>query len=159
MTERSAASLKGRTILRILGAMAAGNLVWEVAQVPLYTLWVEGTWREIAYDLAHCTVGDVMIAATTVLLAVTLVGGRAWPERRFWAVAGTAIVLGVGYTIFSEWLNTEVRGAWAYRAAMPRLPVLGTGLTPVLQWLVVPAGAFLWARAKMRTIRSAGTRE
>ena len=50
----------------------------------------------------------------------------------------TAIVLSVAYTILSEWLNVEIRRAWSYTAAMPVLPVLGTGLAPLLQWLVVP---------------------
>ena len=50
----------------------------------------------------------------------------------------TAIVLGAGYTIFSEWLNVQIRRSWSYTAAMPVLPFLGTGLTPLFQWLVVP---------------------
>lgn len=135
-----------QTILRFLGAMAAGNLVWEIAHVPLYTLWVEGTWAEISYAVLHCTVGDVMIAGTCLLLAVALLGKGSWPLRRFGAVAAATIVLALGTTVFSEWLNTEVRGAWAYREAMPRLPVLGTGLTPVLQWIIVPLLAFWWAK-------------
>jgi hypothetical protein len=49
----------------------------------------------------------------------------------------TAIVLGAGYTIFSEWLNVAVRRSWSYTAAMPVVPFLGTGLTPLLQWLIV----------------------
>ena len=51
----------------------------------------------------------------------------------------TAIVPGVAYTIFSEWLNVEIRRSWSYTAAMPVLPFLGTGLAPLLQWLIVPS--------------------
>jgi len=50
----------------------------------------------------------------------------------------TAIILGAGYTIFSEWLNVEIRRTWSYTASMPVVPFLGTGLTPLLQWLIVP---------------------
>jgi hypothetical protein len=25
-----------------------------------------------------------------------------------------AVLIGVAYTVFSEWLNTQVRGTWAY---------------------------------------------
>ena len=56
-----------------------------------------------------------------------------------------AIVLGIGYTIFSEWLNVEVRRSWAYSSAMPVLPWLGTGLAPVLQWIFVPGFGFAMA--------------
>ena len=51
-------------------------------------------------------------------------------------------MLGAAYTIFSERLNVQVRRSWAYTAAMPVLPGLGTGLAPLLQWLVVPSLAF-----------------
>ncbi|MFN5998828.1 MAG: hypothetical protein ACK47C_00255 [Paracoccaceae bacterium] len=136
---------KGRTILRFLIAMAAGNLLWELGHMPLYTLWVEGTWGESAYAVLHCTVGDVMIAGISLLLSLAFIGRSAWPRARFCAVAVATILMALSYTVFSEWLNTEVRDSWAYREAMPRLPGLGVGLTPILQWIVVPVLAFCWA--------------
>lgn len=148
MTLPAVSPLQGRTILRFLGAMAAGNLLWEVAHVPLYTLWLTGSPGEIAYAVLHCTAGDVMIASGCLLLSLVVVGRSEWPLRRFGAVAAATIFLALAYTVFSEWLNTEVRGAWAYRDAMPRLPGLGTGLTPVLQWIVVPLLAFRWAKPR-----------
>jgi hypothetical protein len=60
-------------------------------------------------------------------------------------VAAAAVALGVGYTVFSEWLNTAVRSGWAYSDLMPVVPILGTGLSPLAQWLVVPLAAFWWA--------------
>jgi hypothetical protein len=48
--------------------------------------------------------------------------------------------------VFSEWLNTEVRGSWAYSELMPVMPVVATGFSPVAQWIVIPIGAFWWAR-------------
>ena len=57
-------------------------------------------------------------------------------------MALTAIVLGAAYTIFSEWLNVQIRRSWSYTAAMPVVPGLGTGLAPLLQWIVVPGLAF-----------------
>jgi len=150
MTGPAATSPERRTILRFLGAMAAGNLLWEAAHVSLYTLWVEGSWWEITYAVLHCTVGDVMIAAVCLLLSLAVVGGKPWPAERFGAVAAMTTILALGYTIFSEWLNTEVRESWAYREAMPRLPGLGTGLTPVLQWIVVPVVGFWWVKPVSR---------
>jgi hypothetical protein len=59
-----------------------------------------------------------------------------------------ATILGLGYTVYSEWLNVNVRETWAYTAWMPRIPPLGTGLSPLLQWIVVPGLAFfiVWRR-------------
>lgn len=130
--------------MRYLSAMAAGSLVWEIAHVPLYTLWLTGTGGEIAFAVLHCTLGDVLIAGITFGLSLALFG-RAWPERRLWPVAMLTIVFAVAYTVFSEWLNISVRGSWAYRDIMPTLPPFGTGLTPVLQWIVVPVIAFRFA--------------
>jgi hypothetical protein len=145
MTLPAVSPLQGWTILRFLIAMAAGNLLWELGHMPLYTLWVEGTWGEIAYAVLHCTVGDVMIAGIFLLLSLAFIGRSAWPRARFGAVALATILMALSYTVFSEWLNTEVRGSWAYREAMPRVPGLGIGLTPILQWIVVPVLAFRWA--------------
>lgn len=142
-----AAIARGRpTLLRFLLAMAAGNLVWEAAHVPLYTIWVSGSRGEIAYAVLHCTVGDVLIATSTLAVALAVFGRNGWPGLGYVSVVLAMILLAASYTMFSEWLNVEVRGSWAYRDLMPRLPGVGTGLTPLLQWLLVPAAAFWWAR-------------
>jgi len=43
-------------IRRYMVAMTAGNLVWEVAQLPLYTVWRRGTLSDIAAAVFHCLV-------------------------------------------------------------------------------------------------------
>ncbi len=132
---------------RYVLASAVGHIAWETLQLPLYTIWFEGTASQIGFAVVHCTGGDLVIASTT-LLAALLVFGAGWPisfaAYRNTAVA--AIVLGAAYTIFSEWLNVSVRGTWAYSPWMPQLPPFGTGLSPLAQWLIVPSLAFLWAR-------------
>ena len=72
-------------------------------------------------------------------------GRSDWPQARARAVLATAIGLGVGYTIFSEWLNIEIREAWAYRDPMPVIPLTDAGLSPVLQWIAIPLAAWWWA--------------
>lgn len=135
-----------RVLRRYIGFVVPAHLLWEIAQFPLYTLWTEGTVGEIAFAVVHCTAGDVMIASLALLAALLLAGDRTWPLHRYATVAGLALVLGLGYTIFSEWLNTEIRGSWAYADAMPVLPLIGAGLTPLLQWIVIPLAGFWWAR-------------
>ncbi|MEO6609507.1 MAG: hypothetical protein ABIN69_13670 [Aestuariivirga sp.] len=48
----------------------------------------------------------------------------------------------MAYTVFSEWYNIAIRKSWSYSDLMPVIPLLGTGVTPLLQWVVVPALAF-----------------
>lgn len=133
-------------IRRYVMASALGNLVWEFAQLPLYTIWHEGSAQDIVFAAVHCAGGDVLIATTSLLAGLLLAGNGWWPHARFTAVALIAVLGGLAYTVFSEWLNTEIRGSWAYTEWMPQLPLIGTGLSPFAQWLVVPVAAFWWAR-------------
>ena len=120
-----------------IGLAAIGHFLWEAIQLPLYTLWRTGTPREIAFALFHCTGGDILITAATFVGAAALARAFRWPLFG-WHMALAAVILGAAYTILSEWLNVEIRRSWSYTAAMPVLPWLGTGLTPLLQWLIVP---------------------
>ena len=132
---------------RTLAAMAAGNLLWEFLQLPRFTLWKTASPTAIVFAVLHCWAGDVLIAFFALTGGILLTGGG-WPARAYWRTAAVTIVLGLAYTVFSEWFNVTVRGSWAYAAAMPRVPPLGTGLSPLLQWIVVPVIAFVWARDK-----------
>lgn len=135
------------TVLRrYLAAMALGNFAWEFAHMPLYTLWETGTAGEIVFAAIHCTGGDVLIALSALVAALLILGTGRWPEQGYRHVAAAAIVIGVGYTVFSEWLNIELREAWAYRDLMPIIPVIDAGLSPIAQWLVLPGLAFWWAK-------------
>lgn len=130
---------------RYLLFSAAGHLLWEAAHISLYTIWVEGTWGEIGFAILHCTGGDLLIATSTMLLSLLVIGSAAWPFEGARRILAVAVALGVAYTVFSEWLNIVVRAAWAYRDIMPVVPVLDAGLTPLLQWVVVPTAAYLLA--------------
>ena len=125
-----------------IGLSATMHLFWECLQLPLYTLWNDGTWRSIAFATLHCTAGDVMIASLALLGSLLLFGHRSWPAVHFGRVAICCAVIGLAYTVYSEWLNVVVRKSWAYSSLMPQLPYIGTGLSPLLQWLVIPAASF-----------------
>jgi hypothetical protein len=133
------------SIRRYLLAVTLGNLIWETAQLPLYTLWRTGTERQIASAILHCTVGDLVIAAVGLVAALALVGSPNWPDQRMGAVIVAVVIGSVGYTIYSEYVNTTLQRSWAYTAWMPRLPWLGTGLSPLAQWLIIPTVALSWA--------------
>ena len=133
-------SIAAARAFRFLATLGLLNLIWEVAQIPFYTIWQDGTWGEIVFAVAHCTVGDVLIGAFGATGAVLLTGMR-WPRdaRSYLIFTGCLIGFGLSYTVFSEWLNIVVRKSWAYSSLMPVIPPLDTGLLPVLQWIVVPA--------------------
>ena len=115
--------------------------------MPLYTLWTTGTANEIIFAILHCTGGDLLIATNVLILALLLAGDPAWPSAGHRRVAALTLFLGLGYTAFSEWLNTVVRGAWAYSDIMPVIRFLGLefGVSPLLQWILLPSLALWWA--------------
>jgi hypothetical protein len=132
-----------RALRRYLGVSLLAHLGWETLQLPLYTLWSKGTLKQQAFAVVHCTLGDAMIAGLSLLLALALFASTTWPRPSTAVVYIASLASGVGYTIYSEWLNINVRGNWAYSDLMPVVPIIGTGLTPLLQWVIVPTLA-LW---------------
>ncbi len=143
--ERSALSLIARRYLPVLAAL---NLAWEVAQLPFYTIWREASAGYIAFAVAHCTVGDVLIGSAA--FAIALIATRAGPLAEWpWLKIGVATTLiGVAYTVVSEWMNTSLRQGWQYSELMPTIGLRGLviGLSPVAQWLVLPPLALYLAR-------------
>lgn len=137
-----------RVFRRYLAAIAIGNLVWEFAHLPLYTVWRQDSPRGIVFAALHCTLGDILIAAACLVGALLVLGNIRWPAEGYWPVAALAVAGGLAYTMYSEWLHTELRGSWAYTESMPTLPVIGTGLSPLAQWLAVPAASFWWTYGK-----------
>ncbi len=144
-TPLSTCLIRKKMFLRYLACVAALNLVWETLQLPLYTRWNESPPVAIAFSVVHCTLGDVLIATISLIAALILFGEKNWPLDRYWRVALMAGAMGVIYTVFSEWNNTVVTRTWAYSSLMPTL--WGIGLSPILQWLLIPALAF-WRLSK-----------
>ena len=126
-----------RLAIRWLLLAAALNVAWEVGQLHLYTIYAEGSLPDLAYAVAHCTAGDVLIALCSYLVAAMLTRSWRWPVEHPLAGLAAAALAGAAYTVFSEWLNVYVRNSWAYTDAMPL--VFGIGLAPLLQWIVLPA--------------------
>lgn len=127
------------------------QLLWEIAQFPLYTVWHEGDWSYILYGLIHCTLGDLLILLSVFWLVSLL------NRSRYWIFSPSLInivlftALGLGYTIFSEIINTRIKGTWGYTELMPVVPIIEIGGMPFLQWLLIPP-VLIWL---MKIIRPA----
>ncbi|MDZ7662986.1 hypothetical protein [Thiohalophilus sp.] len=120
------------------------ELLWEIAQFPLYDVWHQNDWGYILYGLAHCTLGDLLILLVIYELVALLSRNRAWYAATGILPRGLLFtLLGVGYTIFSEIMNVRLTGTWGYTELMPIVPVVEIGATPFLQWLLIPP-VLLW---------------
>ena len=116
----------------------AFHFVWEFLQVPTY----EGMatlphWEGIKVCTA-ATVGDIGIALVAFWATAAVSRSRQWivfpgPWQLMLFVA-----VGTVFTVGLEFYYIEVSGRWSYSELMPRVPPFGTGLAPLLQWIVVP---------------------
>jgi hypothetical protein len=142
--------LSWKSVTKILVLFFGLNLVWEVAQLPLYDIWHEASPGRIAFAVLHCTVGDVLIGINSAIVAFLVVAG-VYQSRTppLWVVGLMFVVISVGYTVYSEWLNVSVRRSWGYSSLMPTVPPLMTGLSPLLQWIIVPIVTLRIARTQL----------
>lgn len=114
------------------------HLLWEIAQFPLYTVWHEGDWGYILYGLVHCTLGDLMIILSAFWIVSLLNRSRHWIYSPSLNNIALFTILGLCYTIYSEIMNTRVKGTWGYTELMPVIPAIDIGGMPFLQWLLIP---------------------
>ena len=129
-----------RYIARLyLPYLAALNGIWEIGQVPLYTIWRESSVAYVTFAIIHCTAGDVLIGAAALLSALILLRAPRFDAWHWSCVALLVVVLGTGYTLVSEWINTTLL-RWQYSDLMPTIPIaeIRIGLSPLLQWLMIP---------------------
>lgn len=73
-----------------------------------------------------------------------VLGASTWARDRRWlfgpSAATWSIYLSIGLvlTVVFELLAIGPLGRWRYGAAMPIVPGLGVGLSPLMQWVVIP---------------------
>ena len=124
----------GRWIAIILITFAL-HFAWEMAQHNLFQqMQSMPFWRATAWCV-RATVGDLVIT-TIAFSAAAMSGGRHWPLiRRRLSPALIFLAVGILITIGYE-IYAVSTGRWAYDERMPQ--IVGIGLSPLLQWIVIP---------------------
>ncbi|MDQ2665131.1 MAG: TMEM199/VMA12 family vacuolar ATPase assembly factor [Gemmatimonadota bacterium] len=117
------------------------NWIWEMLQAPLYAS-MQGMARGKATWL--CTVasgGDVVIMLVAYSVVALLVGSGAWFLHPRPGRVAIYLAAGLLITVAAEMLSIHWWGRWSYGPSMPLL--LGVGVSPLAQWVVVPL-IMLW---------------
>ena len=127
------------------------NYPWELLQGPLFERMAAAPHWEAVKMCTQAALGDVFI----MLAAYWLVAALA--KSRRWIVAPTGLqlllfmTLGALITIVIEQL--ALRGlwleSWSYSPLMPVIPVVGVGLSPLVQWLVLPPVVVWFVRRQL----------
>lgn len=109
------------------------NLLWEVAQSPLYdwnALPLQNNVRFIIPKILLCTLGDVMYIFIMLLLISLFRKGFLWVMKPGKVDYIALVTLGIVFAVFIE-IKAKVLRLWSYNSYMPL--VFGIGLTPLIQ--------------------------
>ncbi|WP_306119275.1 MULTISPECIES: hypothetical protein [unclassified Roseitalea] len=129
------------------------HFVWEYLQVPTYAGMAEMPHWDGIKLCTSATVGDVGFALTAFWVTALAARSRRWiADPAGWQL-GLFVAVGVALTVGFEYYYTEVSLRWTYSELMPRVPPFGTGLSPLVQWLVIP---LLVASLARRIVRNRG---
>ena len=126
------------------GLGAAVNFPWEMAHSFLYR---GGPELSSGQHLLYC--GLAALADGAGIAAIFALGAAVfrdshWPQRRSAARLGAAALMGVGGAVLTEWLALRL-GWWSYGPAMPRVPGTDLGVSPLVQFVMLPIAVLFWA--------------
>ena len=119
------------------------HFMWEMLQVPLYAQLPGATHWDGIRTCLRATFGDAAIALAAYWCAAAAGRSRQWFRRPGRGAFWTYLAVGLVATVVLERLATGSAQRWAYAPAMPMVPLLGVGLAPIMQWLVLPP-MLLW---------------
>ena len=115
------------------------NLPWEFLQSPLYQSMRDAPHWEAVQRCTLATLGDVAIMVFAYECIALAHRYQHWFERPTVGRLSGFIAIGVLVTIVMERLALiDPTHGWKYASAMPIIPLLGVGLAPVMQWIVLP---------------------
>jgi hypothetical protein len=114
------------------------HFVWEFIQVPAYGGMAETSHQVGVLVCSLATIGDVGIALAAFLAASAAARSRNWLLAPALGPFGLFLAVGLGLTVALEYYHTNISLRWSYSDLMPLIPPFGTGLFPLLQWVVIP---------------------
>lgn len=111
------------------------NFAWEVIQMPLY--------KGASYDIqqiAFCALASMADAIMVLMICFVfalIYKDPFWTRDLTWQrILNLMMVGGLG-AIGAEIIHLS-SGNWAYARSMPIIPVVNAGLSPVLQFMILP---------------------
>ena len=111
------------------------NVAWEMLQMPLFKGGV--------YDWQHILFCVLATVADVIMVLIIYFGFALTYKNVFWVknLKTNRIILllltgGAGAVLAEVWQLSI--GTWSYAGAMPLIPVVHVGLSPVLQFMILP---------------------
>lgn len=126
------------------------NYPWEFLQVPFYQIMPSSAHWSAILVCSLATLGDVIIMLVAFWLTALVARSAYWVIKPRATDVTLFVVIGLVITLVIEHNAVRAVGGWRYATSMPLLPLLGTGLAPVLQWLLLPPLALWFVRRQVR---------
>ncbi len=111
------------------------NFAWEIIQIPLY--------KSNVYDIQHISFCALASVADVIMVLLIYFGFALVYKNAFWIKninIQRALLLiltgGIGAILLEMRHLSE--GDWAYNSSMPIIPVVNAGISPVLQFMLLP---------------------
>lgn len=125
------------------------NFVWEMWQIPFFVALSSGPHWDGVAACTQATFGDAAISLVAFWSVAAFARSRRWILAPSATQIWSFVLVGVVTTIAFEALATGVLERWSYSPSMPTLPILGTGLFPLLQWILLPPLTIWFVRRQL----------
>ena len=122
------------------------NYPWELIQAPLYEGMAAARHWEAVKVCTRATLGDGAIMLLAYWVVAAAKRNRWWLLHPMAFERASFVAVGATVTIVLESLATQsdhAQWGWRYAEAMPIVPGIGVGLSPLLQWIILPL-LLLW---------------
>lgn len=116
------------------------NFAWELIQIPLY--------KDSFYSIGHiafCALASLADAIMVLLLYfgfALIFRNPFWMKHLNWKRIVMVILAGGTGAVMAEIRHLSF-GTWAYADLMPIIPVINVGISPVLQFMILPLLIYL----------------
>lgn len=127
------------------------NLPWEFLQVPFFAGMAEREHWDGVKACVRATIGDALILLVGYWGVAMLFRRRNWLSQPSTRHLIAFIAIGVVITVAIERLALTGAwfGGWLYSDQMYVVPGLQVGLSPLLQWLILPPVVVWFARRQL----------
>lgn len=142
------------SIFSFFGGSFLLHLLWENLQAPLYEGYL--SFRQHFWICLKASWGDFLFMLVIYVTLACLHRNPFWlADRTTYTQPATwvlALIIGVFLAMTFELWAVYIDHRWQYTEAMPLIPFVNIGLTPVLQMAVVPVLTLLFTRHFSRSL-------
>jgi hypothetical protein len=122
------------------------NFLWEMLQMRFYSSMKGLPFWSAAWLCTRAAAADVGLLAVCYVITALVARHAAWPLHPTSKAIATFFALCLLATVAIErWAIAS--GRWGYSDDMPM--ILGVGVLPLLQWILIPALSLLLFRAHL----------